>query len=92
MKLIQFEKTGSLGKLFIPQGHLRIKFRFSKLEVTFLVIFTTDSGVCLPFTKRNELILKRNQKVKPRKSKFEPEQSLRLFPEKKTNHRDLYKS
>ena len=61
MKLTQFEKTGSMGKIFIPLGNLIIKFNFQNWKpITFIVFLTFDSAVCLPFTKR-------------RKSKFEPE-------------------
>ena len=45
-------------------------------------------------TKGNELNLKKS-KLQPRKPKFEPEKILKCVlkkPEKKTNHRDLYKS
>ena len=76
IKLNQFEKIGSMGKIFIPLGNWLIKSNFqNKKSITFFVIFTFDSGVWLPFTKGNELILKRNQKSNRKKSKFEPVQN-----------------
>ena len=86
IKLTQFEKTGSIGKCFIPLGDLKIKFQFQNQKtITFFVTFTLllfDEGVLLPFNKGNELNLKRKQ-VKQRKSEIAPEESLRLFLKKK---------
>ena len=83
IKITQFEKIGSIGKIFISRGNSIIKFHFRKkksitpFSVTF-ILSLFDSGVCFPYNKRNELSLKRNQ-VKPRKIKL----SIK-------NHRNLY--
>ena len=62
LKLTQFEKTGSIGKTFIPLGNHKIKFHFGNLKsITFFVAFTRflfDRGVYLPFNNRNALKLK----------------------------------
>ena len=79
LKVTQFEKTGSIGKTFISLGNLIINLHFrNQKSITFFVTFTLllfDSGVCLPFNKRNELNLKRNHKPNREKTKIEREQS-----------------
>ena len=41
IKLTQFEKTGSIGKFFIPLGYLKTKFHFlNKKSLRFFVTFT----------------------------------------------------
>ena len=52
--MIKFEKTGSIGKFFLPLENPKTKFTFF-VTFTFLLF---DSGVCLPFKKGNELNLK----------------------------------
>ena len=46
IKLTQLEKTGSIGKIFIPLGNLKIPF--SKLEIVhvFCTIYTFLFGEC----------------------------------------------
>ena len=66
IKLTQFEKTGSRGKLFIPQAYLKIEFHCrSYNSITLFVTFTLsplDSGVCFPCNKENVTELKENHK------------------------------
>ena len=64
IKIMQFEKTGSISKIFNSPRNLKIKFHFRK-SITFFMTFTIllfDSGVCLPFNQEKDLNLKRNQK------------------------------
>ena len=74
IKLNQFEKIGAIGKTFISQVNLIIKFHFRNFKsITFFVTFASlllDSGTCLPFKKENEVNLKRNQKSNREKSKL----------------------
>ena len=57
IKLTQFEKTGSIGKLFISLENLKIKFHFqNSISITFFLTLTFllfDGGFHLPFNKRN---------------------------------------
>ena len=74
IKLTEFEKTGSIDKIFISLGNLIIKFRFqNKNLIIFIVTFTFllfVKGVSLPFNEGNELNLKRNQKSNRNKSRL----------------------
>ena len=56
IELIQFDKTGLIGKVFIPLDNQKIK-SLSKPEFDHvfreLTLLLFDSGVCLPFHDRN---------------------------------------
>ena len=62
INLTQFEKTGSISKIFISLKNLKIKFHFqNQKRITFLVTFTRllfDNGVCFSLNKAMELDLK----------------------------------
>ena len=71
LKLPQFEKTGSIRKIFISLGNLLINFHFQNWKlIAFFVTFALllfDSGVCLPFRNGDGLNLKRNHKSNHKK-------------------------
>ena len=74
LKLTQFEKTGSVHRIFISLGNLIINFHFrNQKSITFFQTFTLllfESGVCFPFNKRNALNLTRNHKSNRENSKL----------------------
>ena len=79
LKLTQFEKTGSIGKIFISLVNLISNFHYrNEKSITFfdLYLLQFDNGVCFPFNNRNTLKSKKNHE----KSKI------------KKNQQDLYQS
>ena len=65
MKLTQFKKIGSISKISIPLGNLKIESTFETSQSRFydFTLLLFDSWVCLLFNKENDLNLKRNQKL-----------------------------
>ena len=96
IKLIKFEKTGSIGKCFISLGNLIMKFRFINWKsIMFFVIFTLsvfNKGACLSFNKGNEKNLKRNQKSKCEKINLSLSKFDDFLGKTRKNHHDLFKS
>ena len=72
LKLTQFEKTGSIGKIFISLVNLIINFHYpNEKSITFfdLYLLLFDNGVCLPFNNGNTLKSKKNHKKSKMKKK-----------------------
>ena len=65
IQLTQYEKTGSIGKFFIPLRKLK-KIPPSKLEIDHVfrasTILLFDTRVCLPLNNENEVNLKTAKK------------------------------
>ena len=58
IQLTQFEKTGSIGSVFIPMRTPSTKIHFqNKKSIRFFatLCINVDSGICLPFNKAKKL-------------------------------------
>ena len=85
LKLTQFEKTGSMGKLSILRGSLKW-IPFSKLEVDrvfrdLLQFFCSITKFAFLLTNEMNWAYKIS-KIVPRKIEFEPKQNLKIFLKK----------
>ena len=55
IKLTQFEKTGSISKIFISLGNLNIRKQKSITSIMTLTLLLFDTQIDLSFNKGNEL-------------------------------------